>query len=149
MFDKALPLSDDEVKRMRLETKIEVIDFKIGDKVQIVSGPLDGFEGAVIDLDIPNQKEKQELINLDAVTETPADTVLLFTTQTCPNCKIAETFLQKANVPYQKVVAEENASLVQQYSIMKAPTLIVQHGDQITKFDNASDIRRYSDSVTK
>ncbi|MBQ2021061.1 MAG: ribonucleoside triphosphate reductase, partial [Peptococcaceae bacterium] len=93
--------------------------------------------------------EKQELINLDAVTETPADTVLLFTTQTCPNCKIAETFLQKANVPYQKVVAEENASLVQQYSIMKAPTLIVQHGDQITKFDNASDIRRYSDSVTK
>ena len=88
-------------------------------------------------------------MNIDAVSADTPDTVLLFTTQTCPNCKIAETFLQKANVPYQKVVAEENASLVQQYSIMKAPTLIVQHEGKVTKYDNASDIRRYSDSVTK
>ncbi|MBQ2995519.1 MAG: ribonucleoside triphosphate reductase [Peptococcaceae bacterium] len=93
--------------------------------------------------------EAQEIVNIDAVSTDVPDTVLLFTTQTCPNCKIAETFLQKANVPYQKVVAEENASLVQQYSIMKAPTLIVQHDGHITKYDNASDIRRYSDSVTK
>ena len=91
--------------------------------------------------------EVQEIINIDTVSADTPDTVLLFTTQTCPNCKIAETFLQKANVPYQKVVAEENAALVQQYSIMKAPTLVVQHGDHISKFDNASDIRRYSDSV--
>ncbi|MBR2008503.1 MAG: ribonucleoside triphosphate reductase, partial [Peptococcaceae bacterium] len=93
--------------------------------------------------------ETQEIVNIDAVSADTPDTVLLFTTQTCPNCKIAETFLQKANVPYQKVVAEENASLVQQYSIMKAPTLIVQHEGKVTKYDNASDIRRYSDSVTK
>ena len=93
--------------------------------------------------------ETQKIVNIDAVSADTPDTVLLFTTQTCPNCKIAETFLQKANVPYQKVVAEENASLVQQYSIMKAPTLIVQHEGKVTKYDNASDIRRYSDSVTK
>ena len=93
--------------------------------------------------------EAQEIVNIDVVSTDAPDTVLLFTTQTCPNCKIAETFLQKANVPYQKVVAEENASLVQQYSIMKAPTLIVQHDGHVTKYDNASDIRRYSDSVTK
>ena len=88
----------------------------------------------------------QDIVELEAVNANHADKVLLFTTQTCPNCKIAETFLQKANVPYQKVVAEENASLVQEYAIMKAPTLIVQQGDQISKFDNASDIRRYSET---
>ena len=74
---KALPLSDDEVKRMRLETKIEVIDFKIGDKVQIVSGPLDGFEGAVIDLDIPNQKAKLKVAMFSTETEVEVDFVQL------------------------------------------------------------------------
>ena len=74
---KALPLSEDEVKRMRLETKIEVIDFKIGDKVQIVSGPLDGFEGAVIDLDIPNQKAKLKVAMFSTETEVEVDFVQL------------------------------------------------------------------------
>ena len=86
------------------------------------------------------------MVNLDQVSANSQETVLLFTTQTCPNCKIAETFLQNANVNYKKVVAEENASLVQQYSIMKAPTLVVEQGGQISKYDNASDIRRYTET---
>ena len=53
---KALPLSEDEVKRMRLETKIDVIDFKIGDKVQIVSGPLESFTGVVMSIVEGQQK---------------------------------------------------------------------------------------------
>ena len=74
---KALPLSEDEVKRMRLETKIDVIDFKIGDKVQIVSGPLDGFEGTIIDLDIPNQKAKLKVAMFSTETEVEVDFVQL------------------------------------------------------------------------
>ncbi|MBR2377695.1 MAG: transcription termination/antitermination factor NusG [Clostridia bacterium] len=74
---KALPLSEDEVKRMRLETKIEVVDFKIGDKVQIVSGPLDGFEGDIIDLDIPNQKAKLKVAMFSTETEVEVDFVQL------------------------------------------------------------------------
>ena len=89
---------------------------------------------------------QEEMVNLDQVSANSQETVLLFTTQTCPNCKIAETFLQNANVNYKKVVAEENASLVQQYSIMKAPTLVVEQGGQISKYDNASDIRRYTET---
>ena len=76
---KALPLSEDEVKRMRLETKIEVVDFKIGDKVQIVSGPLDGFEGDIIDLDIPNQKAKLKVAMFSTETEVEVDFVQLKT----------------------------------------------------------------------
>ena len=74
---KALPLSDDEVKRMRLETKIEVVDFNTGDKVQIVSGPLDGFEGTIIDLDIPNQKAKLKVAMFSTETEVEVDFVQL------------------------------------------------------------------------
>ena len=59
---KALPLSEDEVKRMRLETKMEIVDFKIGDKVQIVSGPLDAFEGEILDLNLATQKAKVKVV---------------------------------------------------------------------------------------
>jgi transcriptional antiterminator NusG len=62
---------------MRLETKIDVIDFKIGDKVQIVSGPLDGFEGTIIDLDIPNQKAKLKVAMFSTETEVEVDFVQL------------------------------------------------------------------------
>ena len=62
---------------MRLETKIEVVDFKIGDKVQIVSGPLDGFEGDIIDLDIPNQKAKLKVAMFSTETEVEVDFVQL------------------------------------------------------------------------
>ncbi len=74
---KALPLSDDEVKRMRLETKIDVVDFKVGDKVQIVSGPLDGFEGIILDLNLANQKAKVKVEMFSTETEVEVDFVQL------------------------------------------------------------------------
>ncbi len=76
---KAVPLSEDEVKRMRLETKIEVVDFKIGDTVQIVSGPLDGFEGVILDLNLANQKAKVKVAMFSTETEVEVDFVQLKT----------------------------------------------------------------------
>ena len=69
--------------------------------------------------------------------------VLLFTTKTCPNCKMAEAFLEQSTVPYTKVAAEEHADLVQQYGIMQAPTLVVSQKEGVQKFVNVSEIRRY------
>ena len=74
---KALPLSEDEVKRMRLENKIEVVDFKVGDTVQIVSGPLDGFEGIILDLNIQAQKAKVKVAMFNTDTEVEVDFVQL------------------------------------------------------------------------
>ena len=74
---KALPLSEDEVKRMRLETKIDVVDFKIGDRVQIVSGPLDGFEGEILDLNLASQKAKVKVAMFNTETEVEVDFVQL------------------------------------------------------------------------
>ena len=69
----------------------------------------------------------------------------LFTTKTCPNCKIAKEYL--ADQDYVVIDAEENPQLAQQYRIMQAPTLVVVDGDNVQKYVNASNIKRYVDEV--
>lgn len=53
---------------------------------------------------------------------------LLFTTAACPNCQLAETSLDKAELPYCVVAAETFPDLVEQYKIMQAPTLVCTDG---------------------
>ncbi len=74
---KAVPLTEEEVKRMRLEDRVEVVDFAKGDSVQIVSGPLDGFIGTVLDLNDPAQKAKVKVAMFDTETEVEVEYVLL------------------------------------------------------------------------
>ena len=71
----------------------------------------------------------------------------LFTATTCPNCRIAKTFLDKANVAYNVVVAENDPAQAEALEIRQAPTLVIQKGDQIQKLVNLSEIRRYVDSL--
>ena len=74
--------------------------------------------------------------------------VILFATKTCPNCKMASVFLEKAGIPYKKVFADENVDLVQKYGIKQAPTLVVaDNGIEIEKAVNLSNIKKYIDSV--
>ncbi len=74
---KAVPLTDEEVKRMRLDTWVEEVDFVKGDSVQIVSGPLDGFVGVVLDLNDTAQKAKVKVAMFDTETEVEVDYVQL------------------------------------------------------------------------
>lgn len=53
---RLLPLTDEEVKRMGLEDKVEQIDFVVGDTVKIISGPLESFVGTINSLNISTQK---------------------------------------------------------------------------------------------
>ncbi len=76
--------------------------------------------------------------------------VLLFATKTCPNCKMAAMFLEKAGIAYEKVYADENIELVEMFGIKQAPTLVVsENGKEIAKAVNLSNIRKYIDSVEK
>ncbi len=93
-------------------------------------------------------------VNAVPVTEKEAapevNGVLLFATKTCPNCKMASMFLEKAGIAYEKIYAEENAELVEQFGIKQAPTLVVaENGREILKAVNLSNIRKYIDSVEK
>lgn len=67
----------------------------------------------------------------------------LFTTETCPNCKIAKQMLEGED--YELVDAEKNPELARKFGVMQAPTLIVINGEETKKYVNASNIQRYVD----
>ena len=69
--------------------------------------------------------------------------VYLFTTKTCPNCKMAKEFLR--DVDYQTVDAEENPDITMKFGVMQAPTLVVVKDGKIEKFVNASNIRKFAE----
>lgn len=71
----------------------------------------------------------------------------LFTTSTCPNCKIAKEILKDEN--YEIVDAEENPSLAKAYGIMQAPTLVVVEEGMTSKYVNISNIKNYVDTKWK
>ena len=76
-------------------------------------------------------------------TATAVATAMLFTTATCPNCKIAAALLDKAGVAYEKLLANEHADLVAEYGIKQAPTLIVGTPDGVQKLTGVSEIKKY------
>ncbi len=76
--------------------------------------------------------------------EEPESIIYLFTTKTCPNCKLAKEYLKGIN--YLLIDAEENMELAAKYGVMQAPTLVVAHGDQVKKYVNASRIKQFADS---
>lgn len=69
----------------------------------------------------------------------------LFTTKACPNCRTAETILERAQIPYRIIPAEENEALVRQYGVMQAPTLVIIQDGSVHKVINASNIRAYAE----
>lgn len=83
---------------------------------------------------------------VDVKVEQPQNIKYLFTTKTCPNCKMVKEYLK--NVPYVTIDAEENMELARRYGVMQAPTLVVVNGDSHKKYVNASNIKKYVDQLT-
>ena len=79
-----------------------------------------------------------------AAAPAQADGLFLFTTKTCPNCKIAKSELEKAGLAYEVMDVSEHMDLVAQYGIQQAPTLIVRKGDSVEKLVNASSIKKFA-----
>ena len=69
----------------------------------------------------------------------------LFTTKTCPNCRLAKEYLKDED--YILVDAEEEVTLTQQYKVMQAPTFVVVDKDGVHKYVNVSNIKKYVDNV--
>ena len=109
--------------------------------------------------DVENSRlEGRRLCDRESADTAPAKTdaapaasdeteLLLFTTKTCPNCKIAKNELEKAGIAYQTMDVSEHLDLVSQYGIQQAPTLIVRHGDQVEKLVNASVIKKFASDI--
>ena len=84
--------------------------------------------------------------DVEVKVEQPQDIKYLFTTKTCPNCRLVKEYLK--NVPYVTIDAEENIELARRYGVMQAPTLVVVNGDSHKKYVNASNIKKYVDQLT-
>ena len=87
--------------------------------------------------------ECKESVSVDTTITTP----ILFTRNGCPNCKTSKMMLDKAGISYDVVNAEENKELTVKFGVKKAPTLLVPNGDKFDAYDNASEIRKYIESL--
>lgn len=72
----------------------------------------------------------------------------LFTTPTCPNCKIVQEMLKKRGVDYQLIDATKEVDLAKRYDIMRAPTLVVDHDECYEQYSDLSAIRQYIEGLT-
>ena len=94
---------------------------------------------------LPRPGKRQPIPELEpvavaAASEEKANEPILFATPTCPNCRIACSYLDKAGVHYNKLMADENAELVSKYGVKQAPTLVLPDG---TKYAGAGAIKGY------
>ncbi len=71
----------------------------------------------------------------------PEEVRYLFTTKSCPNCKLAKEALN--GIPYILMDAEENPELAYKYKVRQAPTLVIVNKDQVKKYANLSNITKY------
>lgn len=86
---------------------------------------------------LSNMDEDNETISV----EEPEEIRYLFTTKTCPNCKLAKEYLGSMN--YIVMDAEENAELALKYKVRQAPTLVRVNKGQSYKYVGAPAIRKY------
>ena len=66
----------------------------------------------------------------------------LFTSATCPNCKVACAMLDKAAYKYQKLLAAENAALTTALGVRQAPTLVVIKNGAAEKYAGVGAIKK-------
>ncbi|MBQ0099772.1 MAG: ribonucleoside triphosphate reductase [Firmicutes bacterium] len=71
----------------------------------------------------------------------------LFSRVGCPNCKTSKMMLDKAGIKYDVINAEEDKETTLKYGIKKAPTLLVPTESGLVAYDNASEIRKYIESI--
>ncbi len=96
--------------------------------------------------DIPRSKLRRTApVAQQAVLQTEKTTgeAMLFTTATCPNCKVAKKLLAEAGVDYRLVDAADEMELARKYDIRSVPTLVVTDDAQATSYVNALQIRQF------
>ena len=92
---------------------------------------------------LKHERNTDEQVEEGCHGEECGNELLLFTTKTCPNCKMAKMLLNNAHIAYEPIDAEEERALTEKYGIKKAPTLLVPNGAGYDRYDNASEINRY------
>ena len=101
-------------------------------KVYNIASSMDNFEG----------KEIVEEV-VEETCNVLEDGIYLFTTATCPNCRMAKNFLAQANVQFKEILATDNPELTKSLNVTQAPTLVVVREGQVNLVENVSNIRKF------
>ena len=97
-----------------------------------------------------DKSEKCESAVVANAKQAAAEGMLLFTTKTCPNCKMSKMMLDKAGIGYTPIDAEDNKDQTVKMGIRKAPTLLVPNAEGgYDRYENASEIKGFIESVRK
>ena len=88
---------------------------------------------------VATAEEKHE----ETTCKAEADKLMLFATSTCPNCKMAAHFLEKAGIEFEKVMADANPELAKQFGVLQAPTLVRVADGNVEKIVNLSNIKAF------
>ncbi|MCQ2799126.1 MAG: ribonucleoside triphosphate reductase [Bacilli bacterium] len=97
----------------------------------------------VTDSSMPKHAIRSEAAEAAPIETPSVKEIMLFTSPTCPNCKLAKTMLDREGIAYKNLDAVENKELSNALGIVKAPTLLVPNGDSYDVYDNASLIRGF------
>lgn len=80
----------------------------------------------------------------DETDKTEKDTsIVLFTTTTCPNCRLVEKLLDLKKVEYEVVNVNERPELANKYDIMTAPSMLVEEANDYHIYGGLSEIRSF------
>ena len=85
----------------------------------------------------------------DEKKEVISDELLLFTTATCPNCRMAKMILDQKGIKYKVIDANENQELCIKLGIKGAPTLLVPTNGHYVAYSNASEIKGFAENLVK
>ena len=97
----------------------------------------------------PHNTPVEEVCACDEVEVEAEDKIILFATRTCPNCKMAVQFLNKAGIAFEEIFADENAEMAAKFEIRQAPTLVVIKGGVAEKIVNLSNIKGFIENYNK
>lgn len=68
---------------------------------------------------------------------------LLFTTKSCPNCKMVMKLMEEKKIPYILVDAENNPNLVKEYDVLQAPSLAVVSDHDTHTYHGLNEVMAY------
>ncbi len=84
-------------------------------------------------------KDTPELLPLEDTAMKP----MLFTTHTCPKCKVVKAMFDEQSFDYDLIYADDQPELAQKLGIVNVPTLVIPTADGVNKYTDVPAIRQY------
>ncbi|MBP5775641.1 MAG: ribonucleoside triphosphate reductase [Clostridiales bacterium] len=85
------------------------------------------------------KKDTPDLLPIEDASEKP----MLFTTHTCPKCKVVKAMFDEQSFDYELIYADDQPELAQKLGIVNVPTLVIPTGDGVNKYTDVPAIRQY------